>query len=106
MIPLHQDERIVYTDPKDGIAYFFRVLTGENETKYNAIVSRYAKGLPVEEILAVEDELFNFLLVGWCSTVAFPEDGKPSKYFKHADKDELIGEAIRLNRLAEDEVKN
>jgi hypothetical protein len=106
MIPIHQDEKLPYKDPKDGVEYFFRVLTGENETKYNAIVLRYTKGLPVEDILVVEDELFNFLLVGWCSPVAFPEDGKPSRYFRHAAKDALINKAIELNRLAEDEVKN
>jgi hypothetical protein len=106
MIPLHQDEKLIHRDPKDGIDYFFRVLTGENETKYNAIVSKYAKGLPVAEVLAIEDELFDFMLVGWSHGTAFPTDGRPSRYFKHEDKDALIGEAIRLNRLTEEEAKN
>jgi hypothetical protein len=111
MIPIHQDERLEYIDEKDGVKYFFKALTGGNESKYAEIISRYSKDKPAEVIAGIENELVDYLLTGWEAldgrkVSRFPEDGKPSSCFGRIDKNKLIDLAMQVNHLTDAEVKN
>lgn len=114
MIPICQNERLEYLDETDEIKYFFRALTGENESKFYEIASRDSKDKPIEERKAITRELVDFVLIGWEAVgnkkilpgSAFPDDGKPSKYFTAIQNNELLEIAIRVNRLTVEESKN
>jgi hypothetical protein len=107
MIPLSQDEKLVYEDKKSGVKYFFKPLTGSNEQQYNLILSAYKKGAPNEEQVKLLDNIINFILIGWEGPGSkFPEDGNPSKCFNQKSKDELYLEYLKLSEIGTEEVKN
>lgn len=108
MIPVSQDEKLVYEDKESGVRYFFKVLTGANEQEYFDIVEKSGKGLDQGAQRKLLDDAIDFILIGWEgeNIPEFPKDKKPSKFFKIVDKDKLFGEALKLNSISGDEAKN
>ena len=59
MIPISQDEKIVYEDKTSGVRYFIRPKTGNNEIEYINIAKKYKKGISQKEeweIMGDEEE--------------------------------------------------
>lgn len=109
MIPVSPNEKLVHEDECDGIRYFFRSFTGENEYQLFDLLSSDAKDQPIEQRRKNLDALVDFCLIGWESIDGkdigqFPE--KPSSCFKSKEKSMLIEIAFKLNRMEGEEAKN
>ena len=109
MIPLHENERLPYDDP-DGVRYFFRTLTGENENKYLEIITSDSPDRPLADRRKTLNDLVDFLLIGWepigeKKISIFPEDGKPSRFFNSTFKNAIVEQAMKSNNLSLPEKK-
>lgn len=110
MIPINENERIPFED-KDGVRYFFRALTGENEYKFYDILTKDDEKKPIEERRKVLDEAIDFVLLGWepigdVKMSAFKEGQRPSSCFGKSNKDRLLSIALDVNNIGNVDSKN
>lgn len=108
MIPVSQDEKIVYNDEKSGVRYFFKTLTGSNEHEYLDLIECLNRDSDKKTQREILDKAFNFMVIGWegSNLPVFPTDNNPSRFFKIRQKDFLFAKAIELNNLTDEEIKN
>lgn len=113
MIPISEDERIIYEDKESKMRYFIKPMCGDAEYETNILLLSIKDENDRIKTAEITDKLFNLFVTGWESiegkqVVKFPEDNRPSKHFNAKFKGEIVYNVILKsgNKLDDESKKN